>query len=224
MENFYLDCKEVPINNAGDSVATSYNVSIAETFSFISQVYSSSSDHFEGIIWSEEPHFYFPPSQDWATFQPVDDKVKKLIGTVALPVLLAPLNIEAWVKFDNSDVLVVVRTLGRPNCARHHISSVHWISSDLSQDYLKWGKEWGEVTLAPWDIPSMLIVFESLRFPSRSKVQRLAVPSSLMKRQPPSKPSVYPVATRVSPSRTMPRMPPCPEWSDFKSLHQAVEW
>merc|ERR1719323_2817893 len=71
--------------------------------------------------------------------------------------------------------------------------------------------------LAPWDIPSMSIVLESLRFPSRSKLQSIALPSSLMKRQPPSKPSVYPVATRVSPSRTMPRIPPCPAWSNFVS-------
>ena len=68
-------------------------------------------------------------------------------------------------------------------------------------------------TRAPWAMVLTSIALDCLRLPSRSKVQSIAVPSSLMKRQPPSKPSVYPVATRVSPSRRIPRMPPLPEWS-----------
>ena len=65
-------------------------------------------------------------------FSPVNDKVKKLIGSVALAVLLTPLHVETGVEFDNSDVLVVVRTVARPDRARHHVTSVHRISSDLT--------------------------------------------------------------------------------------------
>merc|ERR1719370_1219695 len=60
----------------------------------------------------------------------INDKVKELIRAVALPVLLAPLHVQTRVKFDNSDVLVVVRALARPNCARHHETSIHRISSN----------------------------------------------------------------------------------------------
>lgn len=147
-------------------------------------------------------------------FLPINDKVKELIRAVALPIFLAPLHIQTRVKFDNSNVLVVVRTFGWPDRACHHKTSIHRISSNLSKDdYILLPKE-GQVTLAPWAIPSMSMFFESFRLPSRSKVQSIALPSSLMKRQPPSNPSVYPVAMMVSPSSRRPRIPPCPEWSN----------
>ena len=43
-------------------------------------------------------------------FSPVDDKVKELVGPVALSELLAPLHIETRVELHNPDVLVVIRT------------------------------------------------------------------------------------------------------------------
>ena len=43
-------------------------------------------------------------------FSPVDNKVKELVGPVALSELLAPLHIETRVELHNPDVLVVVRT------------------------------------------------------------------------------------------------------------------
>ena len=79
-------------------------------------------------------------------FSPVNDKVKKLIGSVALAVLLTPLHVETGVEFDNSDVLVVVRAAARPHRARHHVTSVHRISSDLTQDEFFQICEWK----SPW--------------------------------------------------------------------------
>ena len=152
---------------------------------------------------------FFETFSQLLQFSPVDNKVKELVGPVALSELLAPLHIETRVELHNPDVLIVVRTVAGPGCARHHVASVHRIGSDLfKENYSPTVKE--VFTLAPWAMPSMSIVWEVFRFPSRSKVQTMALPSSLMKRHPPSKPSVYPVATRVSPSWRIPRMPPFP--------------
>ena len=67
-------------------------------------------------------------------FSPVYNKVKELVGPVALSELLAPLHIETRVELHNPDVLIVVRTTAWPSCARHHVASVHRIGSDLSKE------------------------------------------------------------------------------------------
>ena len=67
-------------------------------------------------------------------FSPVDNKVKELIRPVALSELLAPLHIETRVELHNPDVLIVVRTVAGPGCARHHVASVHGIGADLFKE------------------------------------------------------------------------------------------
>ena len=124
-----LDSKEVPINNASNSMAPSYNIAVAEV-----QFYLSSPFKFESVrptILVGRTKLLLS-SKARSSFSPVNDKVKKLIGSVALAVLLTPLHVETGVEFDNSDVLVVVRTVARPDRARHHVTSVHRISSDLT--------------------------------------------------------------------------------------------
>ena len=67
-------------------------------------------------------------------FSPVDNKIKELVRPVALPELLAPLHIETRVELHNPDVLIVVRTVAGPGCARHHVASVHGIGADLFKE------------------------------------------------------------------------------------------
>ena len=123
--------EEVPVNNASNSMTPSYNVAVAEV-----QFYLSSPFNFESVrptILVGRTKLLLS-SKARASFTPVNDKVKKLIGSVALAVLLTPLHVETGVEFDNSDVLVVVRAPARPDRACHQVTSVHRISSDLTQD------------------------------------------------------------------------------------------
>ena len=111
-ENANLERQVVPVDNSSNCVTTSHNVSVTEVFLYFSS------------FW---PFF--------AETKPIHDKVKELVGSVALSEFLRPLHFQVGVQLHDPNVLVIVvtiRILYRAKSCR--IFSKTWSSSGHLSD------------------------------------------------------------------------------------------